>query len=242
MPRMKPAVLLLEDDPAIADTVRYALEREGFEVRAVSLVHAALAAAAATPLQAAVLDVALPDGNGLELCRRWRASSDARLATLPVLMLTARGEEIDRVLGLEAGADDYLPKPFSPRELVARLRALLRRAAMTAPASAAPASSRRLGDFLLDEAGQRIHYAGQVLALTRLEHALLSELLRAQGRIVSREALFTRVWGEASEAADRTVDTHVKTLRAKLRAAGASIDPIVTHRGMGYSIHLGNSA
>jgi two-component system catabolic regulation response regulator CreB len=171
--------------------------------------------------------VALPDGNGLDLCRRWRADADTRTATLPILLLTARGEEIDRVLGLEAGADDYLPKPFSPRELVARVRALLRRAAMPRP----PASA-----FELDEAGQRIRYHGTVLALTRREYGLLRELCLARGRILSRETLFDRVWGGLAESADRTVDTHIKTLRAKLRDVRPGDDPIVTHRGLGYTL------
>ena len=222
-----PRILVLEDDSAIAGTVSFALEREGFAVEAVTLLRDADAALRREPPAAAVLDVALPDGNGLDLVRRWRAYGDARVATLPLLVLTARGEEIDRVLGLEAGADDYLPKPFSPRELVARVRALLRRAAM------APAPASR---FELDEPGQRIRYHGQVLALTRLEYGLLRELIQARGRILSRDVLLDRVWGTQAEAADRTVDTHVKTLRAKLREAHPGADPIVTHRGMGYTL------
>lgn len=225
---MRPPILLLEDDPAIADTVVFALEREGFAVHHELLVGAADAAARRQRPAAAVLDIGLPDGSGLDLCRRWRADADPALATLPTLLLTARGEEIDRVLGLEAGADDYLPKPFSPRELVARLRALLRRAAMPRPARAA--------GLVLDEAGQRIHLDGRPLPLTRLEYGLLRELLRARGRILSREALLERVWGTAAEPADRTVDTHLKTLRAKLREAGAPPDLIVTHRGLGYAL------
>jgi two-component system catabolic regulation response regulator CreB len=224
---MKPRILLLEDDSAIAATVAFALEREGLLVERVMLVADAQAALQRERPTAAVLDVALPDGNGLDLCRRWRADADTRTATLPILLLTARGEEIDRVLGLEAGADDYLPKPFSPRELVARVRALLRRAAMPRP----PASA-----FELDEAGQRIRYHGTVLALTRREYGLLRELCLARGRILSRETLFDRVWGGLAESADRTVDTHIKTLRAKLREVRPADDPIVTHRGLGYTL------
>ncbi|MCE2658753.1 MAG: two-component system response regulator CreB [Rubrivivax sp.] len=224
---MKPRILLLEDDSAIAATVAFALEREGLLVERVMLVADAQAALQRERPAAAVLDVALPDGNGLDLCRRWRADADTRTATLPILLLTARGEEIDRVLGLEAGADDYLPKPFSPRELVARVRALLRRAAMPRP----PASA-----FELDEAGQRIRYHGTVLALTRREYGLLRELCLARGRILSRETLFDRVWGGLAESADRTVDTHIKTLRAKLREVRPADDPIVTHRGLGYTL------
>jgi two-component system catabolic regulation response regulator CreB len=223
----KPRILLLEDDAAIAGTVAFALEREGLTVDSVTLVSEAEAALRRELPAAAVLDVAVPDGNGLDLCRRWRGDADARVATLPLLMLTARGEEIDRVLGLEAGADDYLPKPFSPRELAARVRALLRRAAMPRPAAQ---------EFELDEVGQRIRYHGVTLALTRLEYRLLRELIGARGRILSRDALLDRVWGTQAEATDRTVDTHVKTLRAKLREVRTGADVIVTHRGLGYTL------
>lgn len=225
----RPLILLLEDDPAIAATVVFALERDGFRLLDVRLVREADAAARSQQPAAAVLDVGVPDGNGLELCRRWRADRDPRLATLPVLMLTARDEEIDRVLGLEAGADDYLAKPFSPRELAARLRALLRRAAM-------PHSAPQAAPFELDEPGQRIRYQGALLPLTRLEYGLLRALLQARGRILSRERLLSLVWGEHSEAIDRTVDTHIKTLRAKLREVTPAVDPIVTHRGLGYGL------
>jgi two-component system catabolic regulation response regulator CreB len=227
---VKPSILLLEDDAAIASTVSFALEREGFAVRAVGLLRDAEALLRRELPAAAVLDVALPDGNGLDLVRRWRADADARVATLPLLLLTARGEEIDRVLGLEAGADDYLSKPFSPRELVARVRALLRRASM-------PRATASV--FELDEAGQRIRCHGAVLPLTRLEYGLLRELIQARGRILSRDALLDRVWGTRAEAADRTVDTHVKTLRAKLRELQPGADPIVTHRGLGYTLAEG---
>ena len=179
-----------------------------------------------------MLDVGLPDGNGMDLCRQWRVGPEPALRALPVLMLTARAEEMDRVIALETGADDYLTKPFSPRELVARLRALLRRAA-------APAFAPRSHPlFEHDAAGQRIHLGGQPLPLTRLEYGLLAALLRTPGRIRSREALLDEVWGARSDATDRTVDTHVKTLRAKLRACQPALDSIVTHRGLGYSLDL----
>jgi two-component system catabolic regulation response regulator CreB len=226
---MTPRILLLEDDPAIAGTVAFAFEREGWRVEQLLLVREADRSARAAPPALAVLDVGLPDGNGLALCREWRNDGDARLRTLPVLMLTAQGEEIDRVLGLEAGADDYVAKPFSPRELVARVRALLRRSAWSPPAPNTPL-------FELDEAGQRALLAGQPLELTRLELKLLQALSRANGRIRSRESLLIEVWGRDSEASDRTVDTHVKTLRAKLRERRPDLDPIVTHRGLGYAL------
>ena len=224
-----PRILLLEDDPAIARTAAYALEREGLAVTHVLLIGEARVFATTTRPDALVLDIGLPDGNGLDLCRELRRHADAAVRALPMLMLSARGEEIDRVLGLEMGADDYLSKPFSPRELVARVRALLRRAALSPPAAA----TRR---FELDEAGQRIRYAGQWLTLTRLEYGLLRTLLAAPSRIHSRAALLDAVWGDSSEANDRTVDTHVKTLRAKLRELTPGRDPITTHRGLGYGL------
>ena len=227
-----PRILLVEDDPAIAGTVAFALQREGFVVDHVLLTGLARVQVRASPPQLAILDVGLPDGSGLDLCREWRQSADAGLRALPVLMLTARAEELDRVVGLELGADDYMTKPFSPRELVARVRALLRRAGLApAPVAASPGSL-----FELDADGRRIRFAGHWLALTRLEFGLLRALLRAPGRIRSREALLDEVWGTDGEATDRTVDTHVKTLRAKLRAVRPELEPIATHRGMGYSL------
>ncbi len=231
---MAARILLLEDDPAIAGTVVFALQREGWSVDHVLLVGAARASVAASRPALVILDVGLPDGSGLELCREWRQAGAPALLSLPVLMLTARSEEFDRVLGLELGADDYLSKPFSPRELVARVRALLRRAALTP--QAVPMTAAAL--FELDPDGQRIRFAGQRLALTRLEFGLLGALLRAPGRIRSRESLLDEVWGLDGDATDRTVDTHVKTLRAKLRAVRPELEPIATHRGMGYSLEL----
>jgi two-component system, OmpR family, catabolic regulation response regulator CreB len=220
-------LLLVEDDPAIARTVAFALEREGIAALHVLLLQDARRLLAEDRFDALVLDVGLPDGSGIDLCRELRQSAHGR--ALPVLMLSARGEEIDRVLGLEMGADDYLTKPFSPRELVARVRALLRRAAL---GSDAPPPSR----FHVDRTGQRVRYAGRWLSLTRLEYALLATLLAAPTRIHSREALIAAAWGRDSEATDRTVDTHVKTLRAKLRDVTPEHDPIVTHRGLGYGL------
>jgi two-component system catabolic regulation response regulator CreB len=233
---MTARILLLEDDPAIAATVAFALQREGFEVEHAPLAGVARRSAQAAVPALAILDVGLPDGNGLDLCREWRQGGSPALRALPVLMLTARAEELDRVVGLELGADDYLTKPFSPRELVARVRALLRRAALV------PAPPPAAGLFELDADGQRIRFAGEWLALTRLEFGLLRALLRAPGRIRSRAALLDEVWGSDGEATDRTVDTHVKTLRAKLRAVRPELEPIATHRGMGYSLELPPSA
>lgn len=216
-------ILLLEDDPAIADTVAFALRRDGFDVEHYAwLADTRERLLVAPPPQLLILDVGLPDGHGLDLCRELRAGP---LKHLPVIVLSARSDEMDRVLGLELGADDYLAKPFSPRELVARVRALLRRA-QVAPAIAP--------GFAVD--GSRVSLDGVPLNLTKLELGLLTHLLRAPRRIHSRDSLLNAVWGSSAESADRTVDTHIKTLRAKLREAAPARDPIKTHRGLGYSL------
>lgn len=222
-------LLLVEDDPAIARTTAYALEREGFTVSHSLTLTDARAQLLRAPPDLLVLDIGLPDGSGLDLCRELRQSGN-----LPILVLSAQGEEIDRVLGLELGADDYVTKPFSPRELVARVKGLLRRTA----APATPQASSASGPFQIDREGQRIVLAGQPLNLTRREFSLLLDLLDHAGRIRSRDSLLSAVWGTDSESTDRTVDTHIKTLRAKLHAASPQREYIVTHRGMGYSITL----
>lgn len=238
---MSARLLLLEDDPAIARTVAYALERDGLTVTHSLLVHDARQQLQSARFDLLVLDVGLPDGSGLDLLRDVRNAPPT--AALPVLMLSAHGEEIDRVLGLELGADDYLTKPFSPRELAARVKALLRRAGHghghgngnghpAAPAATAAAL------FHDDETGQRISLRGQPLSLTRREYRLLSHLLRGAGRIHSRDALLAAAWGDDSESTDRTVDTHIKTLRAKLREVDPAREYISTHRGMGYCLDI----
>ncbi|GDY38406.1 winged helix-turn-helix domain-containing protein [Acidovorax sp. NB1] len=235
---MSARLLLLEDDPAIARTVAYALERDGLAVTHSLLVHDARQQLQRARFDLLVLDVGLPDGSGLDLLRDVRNAPPT--AALPVLMLSAHGEEIDRVLGLELGADDYLTKPFSPRELAARVKALLRRAGHgngnghTAAAPAATATAL----FHDDEAGQRISLRGQALPLTRREYRLLSHLLRGAGRIHSRDTLLAAAWGDDSESTDRTVDTHIKTLRAKLREVAPGREYISTHRGMGYCLDI----
>ena len=228
-----PLLLLLEDDPAIARTAAYALQREGFEVEHVLLVREARERLADEGRhRAAILDIGLPDGSGLDLCRELRVRHPA----LPIVLLSARGEEMDRVLGLELGADDYIAKPFSPRELCARVRALLRRAEAGTAVLPGPRHAPAAAHFHHDADGARIAAAGRWLALTRIEYRLLATLLRAPGRIWSRAALLDAVWGADAQSTDRTVDTHVKTLRAKLREQLPGAEPIVTHRGQGYSL------
>ncbi len=225
-----PRVLIAEDETAIADAVLYALRSEGMEADHCLLAREVVPRVRAGGVDVVVLDVGLPDASGFDVCRELRGFSD-----VPVIFLTARNDEIDRVLGLELGADDYVTKPFSPRELVARVRARLRRAGAGVPRAEAGAWVER-GAFAVDRDGHRIRYRDQLLDLTRYEYALLDALLQRPGAILSRAQLMDRGWDSDADSADRTVDTHVKTLRAKLRAAGADPDPIRTHRGLGYAI------
>ena len=220
-------ILVVEDEPAIADTVVYALATDGFAPHWAASGEAALAAAAGTSFALAIVDIGLPDINGFELFRRLQAAQPA----LPVIFLTARSGEIDRVVGLELGADDYVAKPFSPRELVARVRTVLRRARR--PAAAAPAAAAA---FAVDDERKLIRFHGRPLDLSRIEYRLLKVLVERPGRVFSRDELMERAWDDPAAAFDRTVDAHVKTLRAKLRAVAPDADPIVTHRGMGYAL------
>lgn len=233
---VRPRILLVEDDPAIAQATAYALQREGLEVVHVLLAREARReiAAAGSHFDAALIDIGLPDESGLDLCRGLRAQGG-----LPIIVISARTEELDKILALEFGADDYLTKPFSQRELCARVRALLRRSALS---PAGPAARAARGWIECDESTGRAFCAGQALALTRRELGLLQGLLQDPGRIWSRQALLDRVWGADSDSVDRTVDTHVKTLRAKLRQACPAHDFIATHRGMGYSLQLPGTA
>ncbi|MBH1444440.1 two-component system response regulator CreB [Stenotrophomonas hibiscicola] len=230
-------VLVVEDEAAIAETVLYALRSEGYAASHCLLGGEALQRLQAGDIDVVVLDVGLPDLSGFEVCRRLRAQPGPA-AQLPVIFLTARNDEVDRVLGLELGADDYMTKPFSPRELVARVRARLRRAAPVNAGPSADAGWQEHGAFAIDREGRRIRFRGQALDLTRYEYALLEALLQRPGAILSRAQLMDRGWDSSADSADRTVDTHVKTLRAKLRAAGASEDPIRTHRGLGYALEV----
>lgn len=226
-----PSILLVEDEAAIAGTVLYALREEGYQARHCLTAGDALALAAEQAFDLAILDVGLPDLGGFALCRRLREHRD-----LPVIFLTARQDEADRILGFELGADDYVSKPFSPRELVARVRAVLRRAQPTA-AEAAPQPA--VTAFEHDAEGMRIRYRSRLLELTRYEYGLLAALLARPGAVLGRTQLMDRVWGDALDTGDRTIDTHVKTLRAKLHAVAPDAEPIRTHRGLGYSIDAG---
>lgn len=229
-----PLILIAEDEPAIADAVLYALRSEGMEAEHCLLGRGVLPRVDAGGVDVVVLDVGLPDRSGFDVCRELRGASEAWVRDVPVIFLTARNDEIDRVLGLELGADDYIAKPFSPRELVARVRARLRRS----QAGTTSRDANERGDFSIDREGHRIRFRGMALELTRYEYVLLAALLQRPGAILSRAQLMDRGWDSDADSADRTVDTHIKTLRTKLRAAGADHDPIRTHRGLGYALEI----
>ncbi|WP_437309857.1 winged helix-turn-helix domain-containing protein [Sorangium sp. So ce388] len=219
-------VLVVEDEPAIAESIAYFLRRDGF------------AATVATTLATAerefdkadliILDLMLPDGSGFDLIGQVRRS-EARAA---IIVLSSRDSEADRVAALETGADDYVTKPFSPREIVARVRAVLRRAARPSLPIAAPAPL----PLMVDEATRRAHVNGQKVDLTRVEFDLLACMLAAPGRVFTRAQLIDRVWGDGFAITDRTIDSHVKGLRKKVVEAGGDADLIETVRGVGYRV------
>ena len=225
---MKPKILIVEDEPAIADTIQYALETDGFETHCLSSGTPVLALLEREAIDLIVLDIGLPDISGLELCKEIRKTRQ-----LPVIFLTARSDEVDRVVGLEIGADDYVVKPFSPRELAARVRAVLRR---SHPATAENSSTNT---FKIDESRRLITYAGTAMALSRYEYNLLVILIQRPGQVFSREQLMQLAWDEPEAAMDRTVDAHIKNIRAKLKTINPEIDPIMTHRGIGYALKEG---
>jgi len=224
-------VLVVEDESALATLLSYNLERAGFSVRVAETGEDALAMLSEDPPDIVLLDWMLPHVSGIEICRRIRRARDT--ADLPVIMLTARSEEADRVRGLDTGADDYVTKPFSPAELVARINALLRRAR---PALAA--DELVAGDVVMDLAAHRVRVAGREVDLGPTEFRLLRHFLENPGRVYSRSQILDAVWGRDIHVEDRTVDVHIGRLRKALRAA-AGRDPIRTIRGAGYSLEVG---
>ena len=219
-------VLVVEDEPDIRRLVVLHLEREGFRCRTATTGSDALREVKAAVPDLVVLDLMLPEVDGLEVCRRLRR--DTSTAAIPIIMLTAKSDEVDRIVGLEIGADDYVGKPFSPKELVARVRAVLRRAH---PSQATPVLT--VGPITLDAARHAVSLNGQAIVLTPKEFDLLQALLEAAGRVLSREFLLNRVWGyaRADVIESRTVDVHVRRLRAKLGDAGSRI---ATVKSIGY--------
>lgn len=227
------SILIVEDEPSIRDNLVWSLESEGFAVTSCQTCGEALTALADAAFQLAILDIGLPDGSGLDVCRELRKTSG-----IPVIFLTARADEIDRVVGLEIGGDDYVTKPFSPRELTARVRAVLRRTSPDAqPSSTALVSTGPAGsDFSVDEERCEICFCGTVLELSRYEYRLMKTLIARPGRVFSRAQLMDEAWEEPEASLERTVDSHIKSLRAKLHAVQKDADPIRTHRGLGYSL------
>jgi len=222
---MSKRILVVDDEPDLLELVRFNLSQEGFRVDTATDGAEALARIGAARPDLVVLDLMLPDQSGTEICRKIRSTPET--AALPVIMLTARSEEVDRVVGFELGADDYVTKPFSPRELVLRVKAVLRRGEQP------EAPTRRLerGDLVLDRDGHRCTLAGEEVDLTAKEFGLLAALMGRPGRVLTREQLLDEVWGSDISVTHRTVDTHLKRLREKLGEAG---DLIHTVRGVGY--------
>lgn len=220
-------ILLIEDEASIADMVIYALKSEGFGVQWHSLGREGITWLLQHPETALlVLDIGLPDGSGFEFCKEIR-----RFSEIPIVFLTARNDEVDRIVGLEIGGDDYMGKPFSPRELTARVKAILKR---SQPVVLSETSAGT--DFEIDQDRCRIRYRDTWLDLTRYEYQVLRTLLQQPERIYSRGQIMDQVWSEPEESLERAVDTHIKTIRAKLRQVCDDENPIKTHRGLGYSV------
>jgi two-component system catabolic regulation response regulator CreB len=223
---VKARILIVDDEPAISDNVQFVLESEGLEVVRVATGLDALPILEQGPIHLVILDIGLPDVNGLELLKEIR-----RTRTIPIILLTARSGEIDRVLGLEIGADDYVAKPFSPRELAARVKAVLRR--YKPEAAVEPLSSTA---FVVNSSKRTIAFFGKSLELSKYEYDILRQFIERRGHVFSREQLMNLVWDQPETSLDRTVDAHIKNLRAKLRAIRPDLEPIQTHRGSGYSL------
>ena len=220
-----PKVLIVEDETDLVRTLEYNFRQSGFEVHATTLGREALRIAAAKQPDLVLLDLMLPDVQGVEVCRLLK--TDPKTRNTPVIILTARGEEVDRVVGFEIGADDYVTKPFSVRELVLRARAVLRRG----EPSGRPADVVKLGDVTIDSEAHRVHVEGREVLLTALEFRLLRTLVQRRDRVQTRETLLNDVWGLNLNVETRTIDTHIKRLREKLGKAGALIETV---RGVGY--------
>ncbi|MBC3955725.1 two-component system response regulator CreB [Pseudomonas triticifolii] len=225
-----PHILIVEDEAAIADTLIYVLQSEGFTTSWLSLGQEAVEQQRVSPADLIILDIGLPDITGFEACKQLRRFSD-----VPVIFLSARDAEIDRVVGLEIGADDYVVKPFSPREVAARVRAILKR---MQPRSVTVSENQ---PFTVDLERFQISYRNQPLSLTRHEFRLLQCLLAQPERVFSREQLLDAMGVAADAGYERSIDSHIKSVRAKLRVVAADAEPIQTHRGLGYSFSPGHS-
>lgn len=224
-------ILVVDDDPGIRDVVCFALQKAGYATTTAADGEQALRRFAADPPALVVLDILMPELDGVEVCRRLRA--DARGKAVPIVFLSSKDDEVDRIVGLEVGGDDYVAKPFSPRELVARVRAVLRRAAAPA-AGAAPEARLAHGKLSLDPQRYVAFWAGQPLALTLTEFGILRTLLRRPGHVCTRDALMNEAYELHKIVSDRTIDSHVRRVRAKFAALGA--DPVETVHGVGYKL------
>lgn len=225
-----PTVLLIEDETAIADTILFALKTENLGGKWASSGREAMALLAEGGIDLIILDVGLPDCSGFDLCRDILSRY-----SIPIIFLTARADEVDRVVGLEMGADDYVVKPFSPRELTARVKAVLRRNSRS-PAEADKPETKSGSPLKIDEKRRRVFFFEAPLKLSNTEFRILKVLAEHPGWVYSRNQLMDMVWDEPETSFDRTVDSHMKNLRAKLEAAKPGQNPIVTHRGQGYSL------
>jgi DNA-binding response OmpR family regulator len=235
-PTASPTVLVIDDEPTIRETIAYTLRREGFTVETAAEGTRALAIARERKPDLIVLDIMLPGMDGLQFCRVLRRES-----AVPIVMLSARGEEVDRVVGLEIGADDYLTKPFAMRELVARIRAQLRRVQFESTRVAGAPSTTdeiEIGDLRIDRASHRVTVAGSELALKPMEYELLVHLVSKADRVLSRAQLLKEVWGYDVPIETRTVDVHVRWLRMKLSEHAGRVPTIATVRGIGYRLSL----
>jgi two-component system, OmpR family, response regulator len=228
--RMAKMVLIADDDPHIREVLAFALDKAGLLSRAVEDGEAALAAAAHQRPDLIILDINMPKMDGLEVCRRLRAEGD-----IPILFLSSRDDEIDRVLGIELGADDYVVKPFSPREVVARVMAILRRSTGKAAMPANAAKHLEHGGVSLDLEGWRASWRGEDIALTVTEYGMLRALASLPGKVLTRDMLIDQLHGPGFAITDRTIDSHIRNLRAKFAKAGCN-DLIETRAGLGYSI------
>lgn len=227
---MAHCVLIVEDEPDIRKTIDYNLSKESFKVVQAESIAEGEKALAANKIDVIILDLMLPDGSGLTLCRDIK--SDAKTKHIPVIILTAKTEEVDRVVGFELGADDYVTKPFSVRELILRVKAILKRG-IDSPRQENDSFDIEAGDIRLNLDAHQVFVGDEEITLTALEFRLLKHLLDRRGRVQTRDQLLEEVWGYSSDVTTRTVDTHIKRLREKLLGAG---DCIQTIRGVGYRL------
>lgn len=226
----KPLVLIVEDEPSIAESLEFVLQNEGFSTHWENLAGSALHYLSQNTVALVILDIGLPDMTGLEACKQLRAYSD-----VPVMFLTARGDEIDRIVGLEIGADDYVVKPFSPREVAARIKAILKRVApINTDTSLSIKDSTTIGLFEIDDASKIIRFCEHPLQLTKLEYSLLKTLLTHAGQVYSRHQLLNALNISSDANYERSIDSHIKGIRAKLRDVNPASTPIKTQRGFGY--------